>query len=527
MNPLHSALAPKPAIDPTRTQTEPSMRPGREDTREGFSDILRQQEERAAQRKQGAEHRALNPDANATAETNSKHKAKTPPASPDTAPSADVDGEITLTPAEQNDAIAPAAAEGEEYDVASEAESEEFNLLTGAADPTAQRKKPAQDAPAASLLSARFSADSQASLPTASAQPNPDHLDATSALTGMPSQTAITGTTAGAQPETGISLGAVPQRAGTAEPATTDMSAIAFASRRAGSQNMHEPLATAQGAITTPADRGTADAITKSDGSAPLVARDATTAPQTNAAPPLSASAADQASTRPSRRDLAARATEDAARAAAPAFTTQRTPPAPPAAVMPLQVQSTTAAHSSTETAGEIEWISEADFAFETRHDGRLPQTAQMRLDALAARPEIPRHIAEQLASVAQRISDRKPIEIALNPEELGRVRMTLNTAENGMVVTVLAERGETLDLMRRHIDQLAEQFREIGYDDVSFSFGAQSGSADGENAQDGNFNDDAAPDRPLAQPDATTDTAQTATAQINLTPTEGLDLRL
>ncbi len=83
------------------------------------------------------------------------------------------------------------------------------------------------------------------------------------------------------------------------------------------------------------------------------------------------------------------------------------------------------------------------------------------------------------------------------------------------------------MDLMRRHIDQLAEQFREIGYDDVSFSFGAQSGSADGENAQDGNFNDDAAPDRPLAQSDATTDTAQTATAQINLTPTEGLDLRL
>src|SRR5690606_21551545 len=65
-----------------------------------------------------------------------------------------------------------------------------------------------------------------------------------------------------------------------------------------------------------------------------------------------------------------------------------------------------------------------------------------------------------------------KPIEIALNPVELGRVRMELSRTENGVTVSIIADRPETLDLMRRHIDQLAAEFHRLGYTDIAFSFG-------------------------------------------------------
>ena len=71
----------------------------------------------------------------------------------------------------------------------------------------------------------------------------------------------------------------------------------------------------------------------------------------------------------------------------------------------------------------------------------------------------------------AVRGSSRPGIEIALSPEELGSVRLRLTGSDGQMVVIVQAERPETLDLMRRHIDFLSQDFRAIGYGEVSFSF--------------------------------------------------------
>jgi len=42
---------------------------------------------------------------------------------------------------------------------------------------------------------------------------------------------------------------------------------------------------------------------------------------------------------------------------------------------------------------------------------------------------------------------------------------------DTGISVLITAERPETLDLMRRHIDQLAEEFRSLGYEDIGFEF--------------------------------------------------------
>ena len=88
----------------------------------------------------------------------------------------------------------------------------------------------------------------------------------------------------------------------------------------------------------------------------------------------------------------------------------------------------------------------------------------------VAAHQPDPAHLARQLAVAIDGPPDR-PIELTLAPEELGKVRLLLSTAGETVRMIVQAERPETLDLMRRHIDQLAREFRDMGYGEVSFSF--------------------------------------------------------
>ena len=88
----------------------------------------------------------------------------------------------------------------------------------------------------------------------------------------------------------------------------------------------------------------------------------------------------------------------------------------------------------------------------------------------ISARPELAISISHQMAE-AMRVAADKSVEIALSPAELGRVRMVLNASEAGVTLSILAERPETLDLMRRNIDDLAKSFADLGYEDISFSF--------------------------------------------------------
>ncbi|MDX8352859.1 flagellar hook-length control protein FliK [Cognatiyoonia sp. IB215182] len=83
---------------------------------------------------------------------------------------------------------------------------------------------------------------------------------------------------------------------------------------------------------------------------------------------------------------------------------------------------------------------------------------------------ETARQIAQQLAvSVTQ--STGRATEIALHPEELGRVRLAMTSLDAAITLSVTAERPETVDLLRRNIDILAQEFRDLGYDDINFSF--------------------------------------------------------
>jgi hypothetical protein len=100
----------------------------------------------------------------------------------------------------------------------------------------------------------------------------------------------------------------------------------------------------------------------------------------------------------------------------------------------------------------------------------------------LAERPAPPppllaRGIAAQIAEAA-RGGPGAPVEIILSPQELGAVRMTLRSSEHAISITLVADRPETLDLMRRHSEILEREFRDAGYSDIAFSF-AQSGGED------------------------------------------------
>ncbi len=80
------------------------------------------------------------------------------------------------------------------------------------------------------------------------------------------------------------------------------------------------------------------------------------------------------------------------------------------------------------------------------------------------------RAVAVQLAEIARTLPDG-PVELTLNPEELGKVRMSLSAAETSIAVALTIERPETAELMRRHLDILEAEFRALGYQDVAFSF--------------------------------------------------------
>src|SRR5690606_4615191 len=62
--------------------------------------------------------------------------------------------------------------------------------------------------------------------------------------------------------------------------------------------------------------------------------------------------------------------------------------------------------------------------------------------------------VRQQIVS-ALRTDGGGMVELRLAPEELGRVTMRLSMADDGLTLSIVAERAETLDLIRRNADQL------------------------------------------------------------------------
>lgn len=93
----------------------------------------------------------------------------------------------------------------------------------------------------------------------------------------------------------------------------------------------------------------------------------------------------------------------------------------------------------------------------------RVPES-EIRMTTLA------RGATAQIAE-AVRLPLDGSIEVRLSPEELGRVRVSMIPGEAGLVIQLVAERPETLELLRRHADLLAADLQNAGYTGLEFSF--------------------------------------------------------
>lgn len=133
------------------------------------------------------------------------------------------------------------------------------------------------------------------------------------------------------------------------------------------------------------------------------------------------------------------------------------------------------------------------------------------------------RQVAIQISEAVLRGADR-PIDLTLNPAELGRVRISLSAVDGSMMVSVLAERPETLELMRRNIDMLAQEFRDIGYEGTGFSFAQGAGDGPGGDTASGEH---AGSSHPGQRPAASSESPITQMAGPPTGPTDRLDIRL
>ncbi|WP_171124514.1 MULTISPECIES: flagellar hook-length control protein FliK [unclassified Ruegeria] len=131
----------------------------------------------------------------------------------------------------------------------------------------------------------------------------------------------------------------------------------------------------------------------------------------------------------------------------------------------------------------------------------REPTSAVHALGA-NVRAEVARAIAGQMAAVIHTRRQAGAIEIALNPEELGRVSIVLNGRDDGVHLTIAAERPETLDIMRRHISVLEAGFRALGFGDLSFDLGYSSDAQ--QNGQDDMAQSPFEPEREAPSPSNT-----------------------
>jgi hypothetical protein len=140
-----------------------------------------------------------------------------------------------------------------------------------------------------------------------------------------------------------------------------------------------------------------------------------------------------------------------------------------------------------------------------------------------AAKTDMPRSVGPQLVEAVRQGRDGT-VDVALNPEELGRVRLSLSGTDGQIHVAIQAERPETQDLLRRHIAQLQQDFRDLGYAEVTFDFGQSArdrGTRDPDRTPPGAADTQA---HPAPGPDAV---APAASARGTATASASLDLRL
>jgi hypothetical protein len=176
------------------------------------------------------------------------------------------------------------------------------------------------------------------------------------------------------------------------------------------------------------------------------------------------------------------------------------------------------------------------DLAFAAGLISSSAAPVMMSVAAPQAGNQVPAALAHLSGQIATALAQRPNgvTDIALSPDELGRVHMTLQAdAQNPdrMVVYLTFDRPETLDLFRRHADQLAEAIRTAGYAGADINFG-QSGTGAGGSfspgTNDAGVRSASGPERAATQPgNPLQDTSHGAGDRRPLRPGSALALNL
>lgn len=108
------------------------------------------------------------------------------------------------------------------------------------------------------------------------------------------------------------------------------------------------------------------------------------------------------------------------------------------------------------------------------------PETLQSlpaeRLAGVVAEPlrphlTAPPNLHIQLLHHASAAIDRQ-VEVLLTPEELGSVKFQIRHHGDTVSILLSAERGDTMDMLRRHGDELMREFRQAGFSGATLDFG-------------------------------------------------------
>lgn len=185
-----------------------------------------------------------------------------------------------------------------------------------------------------------------------------------------------------------------------------------------------------------------------------------------------------------------------------------------------LQSNASVAATSIPADPG-AEPLTDLDFTVQsmsTTTTGGISSSAFSLTQAPSATAQV---IAQQIAAALSRTPSASdtPLELALDPPELGRLRMQITEIAGVMTLMIQAERPETADLMRRHLDLLAQEFAQEGMDAPSVHISGESADENGHSSRD-------------EHPDQTTpllldENSDTSNPQSIHTASSGLDLRL
>lgn len=112
----------------------------------------------------------------------------------------------------------------------------------------------------------------------------------------------------------------------------------------------------------------------------------------------------------------------------------------------------------------------QTDHPFELSQPRPLAEAPQTQI---TAKPDaIPAQDLSKQIVTHLHANPARQTELHLHPEELGRLRLTVQTSDNTVVLNIQADRADTADLLRRHLPALNQDFMALGFTDIAFSFG-------------------------------------------------------